>query len=1099
MKIPFRSILVPALGLALFASACGSDSKQGGAMFIEACSLNCINSGTVGSLVTCGVHNTFQNQEIGVLFSKDIDIDTVNDLTFLISDTQTAAFPPGDFVIDSNNPRRVIFRPLLDFDQNGNPVFGFGFNRTYNINIPGSSQGSPPPYIQSTEGQGNESKLFCTITTDQGITDPVPGKPSVQIFVDTLSGNDQPAQGAVDVLTTSKITFVFNDVMDIGTLVVNGQSIGFLNVFVDTDGNLQDPSDQIPIAGSYAYFIDLSTLTTTVAFTASSGLPTKGNDPLNPRLIVVNVLGPIADIAGNTISNPGQTAFTPEGAVLPPQILPAPGGEGFTSTTLRDAKRTGAEWGTATSGRLTPGNGGGSGRLGDLVIGAGQTVTLKSGPTKARGTLTLSGNPQNNDTLFLNGSTPLIYKNNQVTGTVIAGGIAIEAHPPYTSYSLSELVNFLNSSVDPLLSVASYWLESGNVVVIEYKVAGTVGNAYTFSVVPGAFINNWTASGPTLAAGEDFQTFDSFDTLTNFDFQTTPAGTPPDIEISNGIFEFSFLSIASGGRLQFLGTPVPRIFVRGQALIQGTIDVSGNSPNPHPSSAPPGQRGATGGPLAGKGGNGGDRRDYTGSNLLSLAPGSTTLSAAVKNPGGFIQGRIGQGVALVGSLGAGPGGVQWPTLFPNSTTFFNDFETASSCESEQIAAPGGGGAYSQNGQPGVAVALNPLSSQGGSNVPPPTAGGDAAALGIEPPGAPPDIRKLTPKKGYLRGGSGGGGGGTSIAQTTSDGAGAGDPCLGSGAVIDIFRDQSGAGGGGGGGAIQIAVGSSAQIAGLIDASGGDGGSAQDTAAPINDQSAAPGGGGSGGAVLLQAKNMQFNVFAPPRISVAGGFGGSDNTGSLGGTGGAGLLRLETKPPLPDLNQVYTLLNPVDVPGGPTFNVFASVGNWAVERTFPDSYSGAQSCWFRPVGVNFYKIVFDQDLPPNLGWDMDLLLKVGAATQTVSYRTDGLAPGSQSYEEFWGTEIAPDLTPGASSAPVVVRFQGARLSQSVSDFCALDPNEPTTGILFGSTTAWVQHPAELNAFNPPPDIIRFAVLFDSADPDFVKLVGVTNLRIFVTPD
>jgi hypothetical protein len=50
---------------------------------------------------------------------------------------------------------------------------------------------------------------------------------------------------------------------------------------------------------------------------------------------------------------------------------------------------------------------------------------------------------------------------------------------------------------------------------------------------------------------------------------------------------------------------------------------------------------------------------------------------------------------------------------------------------------------------------------------------------------------------------------------------------------------------------------------------------------------------------------------------------------------------------------------------------------------------------------------------------------------------------------------------------------------------------------------VQHPKELNAFSPRPDMVRFCVVFDASlvTPasigSFIK--GVTNIRIRTQPD
>ena len=64
--------------------------------------------------------------------------------------------------------------------------------------------------MQSAGGANNVSRLLCTITTDQGVADAVPGAPQAAVFVDVIdpaTGQvtfDQPAGGAQTVTPRSR-------------------------------------------------------------------------------------------------------------------------------------------------------------------------------------------------------------------------------------------------------------------------------------------------------------------------------------------------------------------------------------------------------------------------------------------------------------------------------------------------------------------------------------------------------------------------------------------------------------------------------------------------------------------------------------------------------------------------------------------------------------------------------------------------------------------------------------------------------------------------------------------------------------------------------
>ncbi|HTF88571.1 MAG TPA: Ig-like domain-containing protein [Planctomycetota bacterium] len=1104
------SVAVLALGLAgLFSSCSKSSSGATGAMFIESCTLSCSSNGATGGQISCGVINTTQNQEIGVLFSKPVQFSSVSKQSFQVSDAATGTVPPGTYLIDPFDSRRVIFRPSLTFDTSGNPVFGFQPGASYTVIIPGTKQGDSPPFIRSTGGTENATRLSCAITT-QGIGDPVAGPPAVAVFVDTVAGPGVTANGAVGVLLTTKITMVFNDLMNIGTLVIPGTGQSpTITVKLDPDGNVANTLDQVLIQGSFTFNLDQVSLQTTVVFTPSNPFPSAGSNLASPRKVIVNLPVGIKDLTGNSLGNAGPVLFTPQFISFPPVLLP-PGGEQFTTLANCDQNRTGAFWGEATAGRLTPGLGGGSGRLGDLKVAAGEVRTLHTSPTFGTGFIkfNLSG-PLDGDTIDMNGV--------QLTVTDFAGGFPgfVEFENQFPALTLNNLVQAFNNSPDPLLAGATFSQETGDTLRIDFDTAGATGTSFTFDaykIVPPLNIHVPTTSvifmsGPTIPGGTahlldgvDQETFAAGDLLDNFDYQASPGGTPNPINVADGIFEFATVNIETGGVLRFDGSKPARLLVRGKATLNGLIDASGESKVPHPSDSPPGQLGGRGGPNAGKGGAGADRPDNTGSDLM-INPNNDPFRPfdfGVVNPGGFFQGRAGTGVGQIGTIAAGPGGTQYPSAFPSSRTNIGSMQTNGICESEQVGGAGGGGGYSLDGGTGVAQAVTPVAIQGASNTPPDTAGGDSSNVGLEPPGATPNKRKLTPEKGFLKGGSGGGGGGGHVSQTKTNGTGFPDPCISGGASINRFRSHSGGAGGGGGGAIQFQAGRSIILAGGMDATGGFGGGADNNPSPQWDGArlAAPGGGGSGGAILLQARTLLLSA-VPSRMSIAGGAGGVGFTGSLGGHGGAGLARVEAAT-TPSAAAVAAILDPID-PLDPNSINYLSVGTWVRARQAPASFQGGESCWMRPTGA-FFSLQFADDAVGDPGWDMDLILNFGQGDVTVPYRApNGILPGQMTYEQFWGQLLDRDLLPGEVGAPVIVRFQGAKLSGQMPDPCNVDISGPNSPLSPGSLTPWVRHPSELNNFPQLPDMIRFVIIFDASKLDFQNIVGVTNVHVKGLPN
>ncbi len=1104
-----RNVAVLAIGLTGLLGACKkSDSGASGAMFIESCTLNCSSNGATGGQVSCGVINTFQNQEIGVLFSKPVDLLSVNNQSFNITDAANGTVPAGTYLIDPFNPRRVIFRPSLTFDASGNPVFGFKAGSSYRIVLSGTQQGDSAPFVESSGGSENGTRLDCTITTDQGISDPVAGPPRVDVFVNTIAGLAQPANGATGVLLDSRITMVFNDLMAIGTLVIPGTGQSpFITVKLDPDGNIANTSDQVLLGGSYTFHLDQFALQTTVVFTPSQPFPGAGANLASPRQIVVNFPLGIRDLLGNSLVNAGVVAFTPVQSSFPPVTIPA-GGENFDDLSNCDVNRTGANWGEVTPGRLTPGLGGGSGRLGDLTVASGDVVTLHTSPTRGVGRVKfLPTGPLDGDHVNINGVEYIVFED----GFGFPG--LIEFENDFPALTLKNIVNELNNNPDPRVSVATYSQEHADTLRIDYDTAGATGTNFTFEVfkiVGGQHVaasSVISMSGPVVPGGtahmldgSDAESFAAGNLLDNFDYSANPGTFPNPVVVPDGVFEFATLTVENGGTLRLTGNNPARLLVRGKAIISGLIDVSGQSLIDHPSDSPHGQLGGAGGPNAGAGGRGGDRPNNETSDLLSANLPFRPWDFGIVNPGTFFQGQPGQGIGQVGTVAAGPAGLQYPNSLPSARTTFGDMQTSAFpvCVSEQVGSPGGGGAYALNGGIGIPTAVTPVASQGASNTPPDTAGGDAANAALEPPGGPLSKRKLTPEKGYLRGGAGGGGGGANAAQVETNGAGFPNECIDPNAFMVRYRSHSAGGGGGGGGSVQVQAGRDLILVGGIDASGGDGGSGVTLPGPSDGGAihAAPGGAGSGGAILMQARQLLLST-VPNRLSIAGGIGGINLTGSVGGFGGPGLVRAEaaTAPLALDVAQITDPIDPLD----PNSTNYLSVGAWVRSRFVPASFQGAQSCWMRPPG-SFFSLQFPPDAAGTPGWDMDLVLNFGAGNVTVPYRApNGILPGQQTYESFWGKLLDRDLQLGEIGAPLVVRFQGANLDAPMPDPCNVDLTGVNSPIAPGTLTPWVSHPSELNAFGLSPDMIRFAIIFDGSKLEFATIVGVTNLRITALPN
>ena len=1114
----------------------------GGDLFIETCSLGC-TGGNDGTAVSCTIVNTYRNQEITVLFSVPVDESTVNASSFRVVDVANGTTPIGEFFVDQLNPRRLVFRPELSFGSDGVPHFGFKPFTTYEITIPGEAQGDAGPFILSRKGRRNQSRLQCTIFTSEGIIDPVPGSPRVTMLVETVNDSAPVTpvrsaavtSGSVRVKTKSPIRMVFDDIMYVASLLDprTGQSTT-VTVEVDADGQLGSSEDRDRVAGSFDVEVDLESLQTILTFEhqvrvaseaapqPTSGFPSAGT-ALSLRRIVVNIPTNVVDLVTNSLEEEdggGLSSFIPETTAFVPLILPglvedtgAPfevgaGAEDFTfsnsdytppdinnpdEVSNEDASRSGAIWG---NGALVAGLGGGSGRLGDLVISGGETITLDT----------------DSQDFPLDGELPDII-GNEVYSMGVPTGAYLEGI----------------TITDGTFEFNRVEIQTGGTLIFEGSQPARLFSKGRMIIANGARID---ISGANAGAHDSAQ---------------------------------------SDPTLDWDGTGGDENFYLG-------ADFAAEVP-------------AEGGPGGGAGGLGGTRFNNGGAGVLNTFTGFL-LPTAFR--GGWLtedmDGELGEGIggadpdAIPAVDGQGIGGVHWPETFPTGVQAFNnnpgnDTEGLNwtrapheglpggtlGCFSKQVGGTGGGGSYGTPGSGGEGLSDRPVPDAAPdgdfTNLPTPqTSGGSIPDRVANDPNVGQlnylstgySFRELryspSSPPGNLLGGAGGGGGGNHPYRTYSTSVGGLCGILGTNVTnfpdgfsgpYPGWTDHSGASGGGGGGAFQAVSGDRISLNGVIDASGGNGGSAVtfpslQYAGGLN---ATPGGGGSGGAVRMQARSVDIADQAG-RIDVSGGQGGVSSNlwgGSFGGTGGAGLVRIETEfggPP--DAagahhNEVDQKILPYDSVNGNTtagqygkYSLdFLSIekGGWEADTRYrPASYSAATSCWIQPAG-NFYSLNFAEDEtgstdPDEMGWNMNIIYEFNGTTQRVPFR--GINSTTfESLEDIWGNCLNHGNETGAggncnggtqtSGSPVIVRFQGARVASAPGDLCDLGIGLPIDP---ASITPWVKHPSELNPDAAlgrdwdQPNLMRFTVIFDNATlggglPAAIQ--GVDDLWVRVDPD
>lgn len=1038
-------------------------------MFLESCSLGC-GSGSTGAPVNCQTVNVAQNMVVSMVFSKPVNSQTLNSQTFLLQNSLSGTLPVVGFTVDSTNPRRVIARPAIGFDDQNNPSYALAPDTTYELIVRGAATGGNGPFIKSSDGKNNQTSLSCTVFTDQGIKDPVPGPPIQHAFVtidDGMGGEipDQPANGAQEVALDSRITVIFEDIMNPATLSnPTTRQATFVTTKIDPDGNVADPLDQVEIAGFYDTFVDFDNLRTVMTFTPAAGLPSAGTDPLNPRKVVMRLPVGLEDLTGKPLANPGDVVFSTSTQILPPVVLPEAGGEKFLDTANQDPNESGAKWG---SGSLTYGIGGGAGRLGELVVRAGETIVLNTDsqdfplPSQYQSLLTNESVGNGDYSPIDPGTWPTITVTNgafDFTRLVIESNatLVLEGSQPGRVYSrgslvVSGVINCAGKTPSPHLSnTFKLWRTE--------PPPSTVLLPPTDQDFEAAYGGPGGLGGPNAGAGGKGSD--------RYFVAPAAANTPRGRLINSGAISYNEIPEAvNTGR-----------FGEGVGMV-GTL-ASGPGGMPYPV-VPPGD-----------------------TNVSLPSWGATDLS--------FTNTIADNGSCRV-TMVAGPGGGGAYALDGGQGIPRADVWTVSAVPMIVPSVPAntpGGDNSGLNLEPPGDVVIRALNyrlghlrgGSGGGGGGTHFWGSSSAATGgaCNPTGG-----FLLPLFDHSAAGGGGGGGGF---QGVS-----GREVL-VGGVIDT-------GGGDGGSALatNVALGV-CKTATLTTDPNYPGLQPNILACGSN---ASPGGGGSGGSLKLQGELVTL-ADLPNRLSVAGGLGGSGVGGSTGGNGSPGLVRIEFDGYMnPQSNYAADYANRIEpyLPGDANFNTpftsaaILSIGAFTVQRNRPDSFSSSMSCWMKPEG-NFFGLDFaaddtvDTDDPDGKNWNMDIIYDDNGTERLFPYRglptgDPNFPLGSTDFETFLGdNQINHDLPNGQGSL-ISVHFQGARLSGALSDPCNVRLEAPGSDIDSGSLTTWVRNPEDLNLFVPQPNMVRFVVVFEqflkTQGAVQAKIQGVTNLRVNVQPN
>lgn len=1037
-----------------------SDPAAPASMFIQSCSLGC-SAGSAGTSIFCAQTNISPNSEFLIEFSDPIDFPTVTANTFQVVNIANGTTAPGTFSLHPTDAAKMIFRPSLTFDGAGNPQFGLEANATYRLRIPGTNLGGAGPFIRSTSGALNSSEMDCTLATANPILDPVPGAPTMTAFVtDTLDGmtgdvtfdpvthdpvGGVPLDGATDIETEARIVLIFDDIMNPATIanLLTGQS-STMSVFIDPDGDLNTTVDQILQSGSWAVDVDQgSLLRTTAIFTPDGGqFPDGGTNGASPRLVVLTVTNQLLDLASNALTNPGVSSFSTVLQATQEYLLV----ETFTDNSNEDAATSGAQWG---GNRLTFGKGGGSGRLGELHVRAGETLILDTDsqtfPLPGQANSIMSNLEPGTDYDPLDRNTwPTVTIDQHGQGFEFSrleiepgARLVLMGSRPGRVFARGELINegVIDLSGDtPEPHVSNTGGDQVNNTLADSQASAPGG--------PGG------VGGPSAGAGGDGA--DRMD--------MTGATIPLMINIG-GIFYPGAVNDGQPG----LG-------------VGGLPNNTGGQGGVHYPPTLPRHFSPTGGALYG---------DAELSDMTPLGSYECRIAMVAGTGSGGSHALMGtEGVALSPVTPANPGLIpNQPPPTPGGDNTSLDLEAPGSPASVfnkrnlefwrkhlRGGAGGGGGGTSVYGSRHN-TASGPNCDQVGGLFPffdHSAAGGGGGGGAVMAAAG----RQLV-NRGVINCRGGDGGSADVVGSSILD-------CTQSGQIIGFAPDCGGMaapGGGGAGGAVrlQAPVIEIAQLPGRIDVTGGLGGQGAGLSF---------GGDGSPGLVRLEytgfadqaADASMFGPSVAPSLPNDVVFNTPFTSAAILSIGEWGEQRFR----------------PESFSGAQSCWMQPDTGGTFFGLEFVDDVAGAPDDLSR------------------FGWNMDIIYNVpGHGRRVFPYR--GIPPvdpndrydetlfpaaalGGMDFETYFGTTLNHDEPTLAQGSYVVVRFQGARGPVGSPDFCGLGADD----LVPDSMTPFVSHPALLNGFEATPNLMRFSVVFDAQLANYdpvvtARVVGVSNFR------
>lgn len=157
-----RSLLLASFSLLLGSSALAQD------MYITSCSLGCTSSGPTGQIF-CSIVDIHENEIIEINFSEPIDPTTLGVGSLRLVDVSNGTSPTMDLRVSPADPRRLLIEPATTFSTAAGLGFTLGRNRTYELFVPGVSQGDSGPFIRSTSGSPVLGRLQCAVLASEGV------------------------------------------------------------------------------------------------------------------------------------------------------------------------------------------------------------------------------------------------------------------------------------------------------------------------------------------------------------------------------------------------------------------------------------------------------------------------------------------------------------------------------------------------------------------------------------------------------------------------------------------------------------------------------------------------------------------------------------------------------------------------------------------------------------------------------------------------------------------------------------------------------------------------------------------------------------------